>query len=111
MAQGREENCRKLLATTKKIADDIQTIEDCKEAARIDAQEHKEGYTVKVDGLGEVEVSAPAERKLKGLAHVLDQETYLDLSESRRKKLIADGLVIEEREYQPARKPSVTVRL
>lgn len=111
MAQGREANCRKLLTLTRKIADDVQQIEDCKEAARADAEEHEEGFTVPVDGLGEVQVTGPVESKFKGIEYQLEQEAFIDLPEGRRKKLIGDGLVKEVRNYSGARKPSVTVRL
>jgi hypothetical protein len=58
-----------------------------------------------------VQVSAPSEKKFKGLVPELNPEAFLDLAESRRKKLEADGIVAMVREYTKGAKPSVTVRM
>lgn len=111
MAQGRRQIATTILTLQKKIAPDLLKIDECKEALRGEIQETGEGFTEEVPGLGTVEGKAGSEAKLKGILPVLDASAFLTLPESRREKLLGDGLVINEEQWQPARKPSVTVRL
>lgn len=111
MPQGRKQLATTLLAATAKISDDVQKIEDCKEALRADSKESEESFTVEVEGLGVVEVKAGSEAKLKGVLPVLDAAAFLALPESRRAKLIDSKLVSMTEQWTSARKPSVTVRL
>lgn len=111
MAQGLEKLCEKVARKKLEIAPALLEIEEGLEALRAYISETGQGFTVVVDGVGTVEGKAGADRKLKGVLPVLKADAFLDLSEARRAKLIGDGLVEQEEQWQPARKPSVTVRL
>lgn len=111
MAQGRDALVREALLIKRKTAADEQRLSDISEALRTDAREHKAGFTVKIEDLGEVSVSAPSEREFKGIAFVLDQEAFLDdLTKSARNRLLEKKIVTQVREYSTARAPSVTIR-
>lgn len=111
MAQGRRQLATTILTLQKKIAPDLLKIDECKEALRAEIQDSGEGFTEEVPGLGTVEGKAGCEAKVKGFAYIINQTAFADFPEGRREKLIADGIVSKEVLTQPARKPSVTVRL
>jgi serine kinase of HPr protein (carbohydrate metabolism regulator) len=106
-----EQRAERILRTQRKIADDLQLIEDDKEALRASAAERKEGFTFEIDGLGQVEVKAPREAELTGTAPQIIVAAYLKLGEAKRKKLVDDGIVEIIEVWKKAAKPSVTVRI
>jgi hypothetical protein len=111
MAETRRTIAEKVIELTHKIADDVPRIEEGKEKLRAIATEANEGFVETFGQMGEIQVSAPSERKFKGIVPELNAEAYLDLAESRRKKLEEDGVVTMTREYTKGAKPSVTVRM
>lgn len=111
MAQGRKALVTKVLKLSKDVAPTLLEIDDGKEALREEIAETGEGFTETIEGLGTVEGKVGCEAGVKGFEYVLEQAAFAKLTEARRKKLMDDGLVWLKQITQPARKPSVTVRL
>jgi hypothetical protein len=105
-----------------------ETVADIKERLRdlrkleltIDALKEKlcelgapsyEGFTERFEGKGFVQVSAGSKRRFKGIVPVLNVPPFLDLPDKRRDLLIADSIVMMEKQFTQASRPSVTVKL
>lgn len=111
MANSRSAIAKVLLETQRRISADLLRIDGLKEQLRDLCEKDGAGFTEEVEGLGSVEVKAGAPAKLRGILPELDPEAFLALPESRRAKMIGDGLVEMAEQWSKASKPSVTVRL
>jgi phosphoglycolate phosphatase-like HAD superfamily hydrolase len=107
----RDEIAERLLRREKKIAEDLRLIDEDKDALRALSDKAGEGFTVEIKDLGTVAVTGRREKELTGTSPQLVIAHYLGLTEARRKKLVADGLVEIVEVWKKAAKPSVTVRL
>lgn len=111
MAKSRRKIAEELLELQGQVEPTLLRIDALKEALREICTSSGEAFTEEVAGKGSVEVKAGNDKKFKGLLPELKAEVFLELPESRRDKLIADGLVAMEQQWSKATKPSVTVRL
>jgi hypothetical protein len=111
MAKSRRAIAEELLDLHIEHADVFAKIDTLKEKLRELSIADSAGFKEKVDGKGEVSVSAPSVAKLKGIMPALKPEVFLELGQARRDKLVADGLVEMREEWTKERAPSVTVRL
>lgn len=111
MAKSRRAIAEELLDLHIEHADVFAQIDGLKEQLRKLSLADNAGFKEKVDGKGEVQVSAPSVAKLKGIMPTLKPERFLELTEARRDKLVADGLVEMKEQWTSDRAPSVTVRL
>jgi hypothetical protein len=109
-------DARKRRATAEKLLDHL--IEHAKVFAKVETlkDELREfsisggiGFGEKFDGKGAVRVTKQSVRTFKGIVPTLKPEVFLDLSEARRDRLVADGLVDMVEKYTEDRKPSVSV--
>lgn len=111
MAKSRRAIAEELLDLHVAHADLFAKIDDLKEKLRQFSVEAGAGYKEQFGGAGEVSVSSPSVAKLRGILPKLKAEAFLGLTEARRDKLIADGIVEMAQEWTKDRAPSVTVRL
>lgn len=101
----------KLIRLQARLAPDLLLIDQIKESLREISDATGESFSEEVRGIGSVEVKAGSERKYKGKLPILKFDTWLGLSPARKQSLADQGLVVEEDQWTPARKASVTVRL
>ena len=111
MGKSRRAIAEELLDLHVEHTDLFAKIDDLKEKLRAFSVDAGEGFKEKVAGKGEVSVSAASVAKLKGIMPKLKPEAFLELTQARRDKLIADGIVELAEEWTKDRAPSVTVRL
>lgn len=111
MTASRPEICHRLVELQRKVEPDLLKIEELKEQLRAEVEKTGEGFALEIPGKGSVEAKAGSIPEFKGLVPVLRTGTFLGLSEARRKKHEADGLVEWKENWSSARKPSITVRL
>lgn len=97
-----------LLTLFKKNADDLKRIDEIKSTLKTNAQVN---YKIDIAGLGTVTVSAPKDKTFKGTVPKVVAEAFLGLTETKRKKLLDDGLVVMENEYTGQYYGSVTTKL
>lgn len=101
----------RLLDLSREIAPAAGLISDLKETLRKIVEESGDSFLIEVPGKGSVEVKAGAEERFKGIVPTLVPEVFLELPESRRNKLVDDGVVVMEKQHTKASRPAVTVRL
>lgn len=101
----------RLLERERKIAEDLRLIDEDKDALRKLSEAAGAGFKIEIEGLGLVEVKAGRAEEITGTQPELVVAGFLKLAESRREKLVADGLIKIVPVVKKAAKPSVTVRL
>lgn len=102
---------REIVDLSTSIAPTVAKIDALKDQLRTVSDELGAGFTEEVAGKGSVEVKAATTRSFKGTLPKLVAETFLALKDASRRKLIDDGLVVEEQQWTRPSKASVTVRL
>lgn len=105
----REALCRELLTIEKKHATTFGRMAEIKSALKADAD--GENFKIRIEGLGEVNVSAPREKYCEGVAPEIVVEKFLALPAAERKALLKRGLVVEAEQWKSAYYGSVTPKL
>jgi hypothetical protein len=109
MAKSRRAVAEELLDHLIEHAAIFAKVDTLKDKLREFAIADKTGFNEAFDGKGEVKCSKASVKRLKGIMPTLLAESFLQLSEVRREKLIADGIVKMEEQWTEDRKPSVSV--
>lgn len=86
-------------------------IDEIKAALRKLATDAGENFQELVAGKGRVNVSAGHDGKFKGTFPVVQEKTYFELSDARRKKLDEDGIIKMTQTYSGPYPGSVSVKL
>jgi hypothetical protein len=111
MADSRRATAERLVDLHVKHALVFGEIDDLKEKLRKEAEAKGCGFKEEFAGKGLVQVSRGSEEEFKGLMPKLDEVVFLDLPDRQRDKLMADKIVIMERQFTKASRPSVSVKL
>jgi hypothetical protein len=111
MSKSRRKIAEELIDLQRRAEPLLLEIDGLKEALREICAESGEAFTEEVAGKGTVEVKAGKDKEFKGLLPELKPAAFLELSDARKKTLLADGLVVMAEQWSKATKPSVTVRL
>ena len=101
----------KLVDLHVKHASVFGDIDDLKEKLRLEAEKDGRGFKEEFAGKGLVTVSAGSAEEFKGLMPTLDEVAFLNLPNRQQDKLMADKIVIMERQFSRASRPSVSVKL
>jgi len=105
----RKELCRELLTIERKHADDFARMSEIKALLKADADGIN--FKIVVEGLGEVNVSAPKDKCLEGETHELVLEKFKALPERRQQALIEQGVVATVEIWKKAYYGGVTTKL
>lgn len=107
----RRELATELLALHRKHHETFARIDDLKGALRKAATEAGANFKEEFAGKGVVKVAGAKDGAFKGILPEIVPETFLELPEAKRKKLIDDGLVKMTPQYGGKFYGSVTVEL
>jgi hypothetical protein len=102
---------KKLVDLHLRFAKQFAEIDGIKSSLIANAENAGGGFREVFEKKGQVTVAAPKAKECRGTIAVLDQAAFKALPDSRREKLIADGLVTEQEDWSGAFYGRATVKL
>jgi hypothetical protein len=102
---------RELVGIHRDHAKIFARIDDIKSQLKQAAGEKGENLKLEFTGLGQVKVSRPRGKELKGIAPEVKAEVFLGLTEKQRNRLIDDGVIVMAEQWSSAYYGAVTVEL